>query len=89
MKEKIPREIYFRKSKWGFETPQQNWLSNALRPVLSDWIKSEKPLDTVLDREATRGIAEQFWKTGKLEDAQSLLRLFLLDQWFHVFSVRL
>ena len=89
LKEKIPKEICFRKSKWGFETPQQNWLSKTLRPLLSDWVKSEKPLDQVLNREDTLAIAERFWKTGKLEDAQSLLRLFLLDQWFHVFSVRL
>ncbi len=88
MQEKLPKEIYFRKSKWGFETPQQNWLSETLRPMLSEWIKADKPLDAVINREDTVAIANKFWRTGKLEDAQSLLRLFLLDQWFHVFSIR-
>lgn len=88
MKEKLPEEIYFRKSKWGFETPQQNWLSEALRPMLSEWIKSDKPLDSVINRSDSMAIANEFWRTGKLEDAQSLLRLFLLDQWFNVFSIR-
>jgi len=88
MKNRLPEEIYFRKSKWGFETPQQNWLQEALRPMLKAWIETDKPLDTVIQRETTIAIANQFWKTGKLEDAQSLLRLFLLDQWFRIFTIR-
>ncbi|MBX2916324.1 MAG: asparagine synthase (glutamine-hydrolyzing) [Cyclobacteriaceae bacterium] len=88
MKDKLPKEIYFRKSKWGFETPQNNWLHGALQPMLSEWIKTNKPLDTVIPPDESLRIANQFWRTGKLEDAQMLLRLFLLDQWFQVFLVR-
>lgn len=88
MKQKIPKDISFRKSKWGFETPQQNWLSLTLRPVLEEWVKSEKPLDKVIEHKDVIMLSDRYWKTGKLEDAQSLLRLFLLDQWFHVFSLR-
>lgn len=88
MKEKLPAEIYFRKSKWGFETPQQNWLREALRPMLTEWLKGDKPIDSVVNRNDTFAITDKFWRTDTLEDAQSLLRLFLLDQWFHVFSIR-
>jgi asparagine synthase (glutamine-hydrolysing) len=89
MEKRLPKEISFRKSKWGFETPQQDWLRGALRPMLQDWVGSEKPIDQAVERSHTEAIANRFWKTGSLEDAQSLLRLFLLDQWFHVFSIRL
>ncbi|HQQ82048.1 MAG TPA: asparagine synthase (glutamine-hydrolyzing) [Cyclobacteriaceae bacterium] len=86
---KIPREIYQRKTKWGFETPQQLWLQNSLKPVFARWLKEDKPLDQILERTTIVGLAEQFWRTNSLEDAQALLRLFLLDRWFRVFSVRL
>lgn len=89
MKNEIPKEIYFRKSKWGFETPQQNWLQENLRQLFGNWLVSEKPLDAVLDRSESLSLANKFWESGKLEDAQSLLRLFLLDQWFRVFSVKI
>ncbi|MFN8313189.1 MAG: hypothetical protein U0289_10285 [Cyclobacteriaceae bacterium] len=52
-------------------------------------MKEDKPLDQILERTTIVGLAEQFWRTNSLEDAQALLRLFLLDRWFRVFSVRL
>lgn len=88
MKDQIPRSIYFRKSKWGFETPQQNWLSGALRPMLSGWVGTDKPLDSVIDGGSLQKRAERFWQKGSLEDAQALLRLYLLDQWMFTFSIR-
>lgn len=88
MKSKLPKEIYNRKSKWGFETPQQNWLTGVLKPVFQDWMQHDKAIDGVLDPESLIQLGEQFWRHAKLEDAQQLLRLFLLDQWFQVFSVR-
>lgn len=89
MKDRIPPEIYFRKSKWGFETPQQGWLGNALKPMLATWIASDKPLDGIVRHEHTASLMNEFWKRGSLEDAQLVLRLFLLDKWLRVFSLRL
>lgn len=89
MKGRIPPEIYFRKSKWGFETPQQGWLSNALKPMLCRWISDDKPLDGIVPHEHTASLMNEFWKRGSLEDAQLVLRLYLLDKWLQVFSLHL
>jgi asparagine synthase (glutamine-hydrolysing) len=88
MLKKLPSEISYRKTKWGFETPQQLWLKDALRNIFSQWIKEDKPLDTVIPHENIINIANNFWRKGLIEDGQLLLRVFLLDQWFRVFSVR-
>lgn len=88
MKDQIPKSIYFRKSKWGFETPQQKWLSGVLRPMLSTWVDSDKPLDSVVDGGSLQTMVRDFWRKGSLEDAQALLRLYLLDQWMLTFSIR-
>lgn len=88
MKGKLPKEIYYRKSKWGFETPQQQWLADSLRPVMQQWIRRDKAIDNVLDRKSVNRLGERFWRHGKLEDAQMLLRLYLLDRWFEIFSVK-
>jgi asparagine synthase (glutamine-hydrolysing) len=88
MKGKLPKAIYYRKSKWGFETPQQKWLAGPLRSLLQEWIGREKAIDHVLDPKSIAQVGERFWRHGNLEDAQMLLRLYLLDRWFEIFSVR-
>ena len=88
MKEIIPKEIRLRKSKWGFETPQQQWLNGALRPTVQRWSNESKPLDDVVEPVQTRALIDDFLHDGKLEDAQMLLRLFLLDQWFRTFDIK-
>jgi asparagine synthase (glutamine-hydrolysing) len=89
MRDTIPKDIYFRKSKWGFETPQQNWLAGPLKPAMYEWANRDKPLDDIIRRDDTGAIRDKFMSGRKLEDAQMLLRLFLLDQWLQIFSVRI
>jgi asparagine synthase (glutamine-hydrolysing) len=88
MKEKMPKEIYYRKSKWGFETPQQQWLAQTLKPVLTDWIKEkDMPLLQIISKQSLEETSERFWKKESLEDAQLLFRLYLLNQWLTRFKV--
>lgn len=86
---KVPEEILFRKAKWGFETPKQYWLSHILKNDLADWIDSDKPLTQIITQESLKGMAHSFWKSNRLEDAQLLFRLFLLDRWLTKMNVHL
>jgi asparagine synthase (glutamine-hydrolysing) len=88
MKDRIPKEIYYRKSKWGFETPQQQWLGNTLKQVLNEWIKEkDMPLLQIISRQSLETASERFWKKESLEDAQLLFRLYLLNQWLTRFKI--
>jgi asparagine synthase (glutamine-hydrolysing) len=89
MTNNVPKEILFRKAKWGFETPKQYWLSHILKNELADWIASEKPLAQIITHESLKGVAHSFWKGNKLEDAQLLFRVFLLDRWLIKMNVHL
>ncbi|MDZ4715790.1 MAG: asparagine synthase (glutamine-hydrolyzing) [Cytophagales bacterium] len=55
MVNQLPPEICYRKSKWGFETPQISWLGNEMMPGLRKWVGEEKPLDMVV---AKKGLIE-------------------------------
>jgi asparagine synthase (glutamine-hydrolysing) len=83
----VPESVRFRKSKWGFETPQHRWLASSLRPILEKWVQDDKPLDSVIDGGTLRKLVQNFWNKGTSEDAQMVLRLYLLDQWLLTFSV--
>lgn len=87
MQNQIPKEIYWRKSKWGFETPQQKWLSLNLRSMLAQWIKNEKPLSMIVTDNSVEEIANRFWRKNKLEDGQLLFRLYLMDQWLKLYGI--
>lgn len=90
MSQSIPKEIYFRKSKWGFETPQQHWLGEALRPVLKQWLADRsKPLLNIVTPKSLESVASRFWKDNALEDAQLLFRLYLLDKWMSLYEIQL
>lgn len=89
MKDTIPRSISFRKSKWGFETPQAEWLNGNLRDVMQAWTRKAKPLDQVIEHDATVATFNNFVRSGTLENAQTSLRLFLLDQWLETFQVKI
>ncbi|MFZ5973681.1 MAG: asparagine synthase (glutamine-hydrolyzing) [Bacteroidota bacterium] len=90
MSGRIPRAIYARKSKWGFETPQQSWLSDSLRPMLQSWLQDRnKPIYALVTAPSLTQIAQRFWGKASLEDAQLLFRLFLLDQWLQIFNIHI
>lgn len=87
MKDALPESIHSRKSKWGFETPQQQWLSQNLKSLLKDWLVKDKPLSQIVTEESLKKIATRFWRNNLLEDAQLLFRLYLLDQWLKLYTV--
>jgi asparagine synthase (glutamine-hydrolysing) len=89
LRDVLPSVIRLRRSKWGFEAPQDAWLAGPLRPVLQRWLREERPLwDYVYPAEARR-LAEHTWsRNGRQpEPGQALFRLFIFDHWLELFGV--
>jgi asparagine synthase (glutamine-hydrolysing) len=85
----LPAKVARRRSKFGFWVPQDAWLCGPLRPVLAQWLKSDRPLWDCVDRAIVRRLAEETWQTcgGRDEPGQALVRCFLLDKWLELFNV--
>jgi asparagine synthase (glutamine-hydrolysing) len=87
----LPPTIQWRRSKNGFVTPQSQWLSTTLRPVLRDWAaRPSERLSEIVDVTALGRLAHELFR-GNLRpmDERQLLfvRLFLLDRWLTRFDV--
>jgi asparagine synthase (glutamine-hydrolysing) len=89
LKNKLPSKILYRRSKFGFETPQDKWLCGELRPVLENWLKEDRSLWDYVDRKDAQHLAEQTWQFGGRPDefGQALFRLFVFDHWLSLFGV--
>lgn len=85
----LPREIATRKSKIGFEVPQNRWLCGPLRPVFEKWLASDRPIWDHVDRDQTRRLARETWhvRGQREEPGQTLFRCFALDRWLETFAV--
>jgi asparagine synthase (glutamine-hydrolysing) len=85
----LPQKVLFRRSKFGFWVPQSQWLYGPLRPALTQWLDSDRPLWDWIDRTIVRDLAEETWRTSRRYDepGQALVRCFLLDKWLEVFEV--
>lgn len=85
----LPRRVVRRRSKFGFETPQQRWLREELRPALESTLAGDSPVWEVLDRdEARRALeAEQAGAVGGEELSQSLFRIWMVDRWMRCFQL--
>ena len=86
----LPEKVARRRSKFGYWVPQDRWLCDSLRPALTEWLDSDRPLWDSLDRTAVRKLAEQTWQLAGRRDetGQALVRCFLLDRWLEVFDVQ-
>jgi asparagine synthase (glutamine-hydrolysing) len=78
VKPHLPREIYMRYDKKGFETPMQEWM-RELRPVLLDEIASAR--FGFLKKDSLRRSDPSNAGHNKL-----LFRLFILSRWLKVFG---
>lgn len=79
----LPASIAWRRSKWGFETPQGRWLSGGLAEPLRRLADRDGPVWQYADRGAYRQLIDR--RAGDLawnrEDEQRAFRVFLLDRW--------
>lgn len=83
----LPETILRRRTKLGFETPQDAWLCGDLRPMLEAWLESDAPLWHYVDRNQARQLAAEVWSLQGRRDepGHALLRLYLADRWMRVF----
>ena len=86
----LPPKVLYRRSKFGFETPQDKWLCGPLRKKLETWLKSDRPAWNYIEPLDVRKLAQKVWRIQgqRGEPGQALLRIFLFDQWLNVFGVR-
>lgn len=89
LKNELPRKILHRRSKFGFEAPQDKWLCGALRPVLENWLASDRPVWQYTERADVRRLAEQTWQLNGEQDelGQALFRVFIFDKWLEIFGI--
>ena len=85
----LPNGILRRRSKIGFETPQNRWLTGPLVPLVDSVIAGDSPAWQYTDPHAARQLAERVRQSrGELpEQQQALLRIVLLDRWLRVFEL--
>ncbi len=86
----LPSKIRNRRSKFGFEIPQDEWLCGALRPELESWLRSDRPVWDYVDREDVRRMAEEIWRlNGKRDETcKDLFRIFVFDRWLGTLEVQ-
>lgn len=89
LKKSLPQKILSRRSKLGFEVPQDKWLCGTFRPALEKWLKEDRPLWDYVEQSEVYRLADLTWRlSGKREEpGQALFRLFMFDQWIEVFKV--
>jgi asparagine synthase (glutamine-hydrolysing) len=90
LKNDLPRKILQRRSKFGFEVPQDKWVCGKLQPVLESWLGSERPVWNHVEREDIRRLAEQSWRLNGKQDepGEALFRTFIFDRWLEIFGVQ-
>ena len=87
MDELLPQSILYRKSKWGFETPQQHWLEKTFKDQLDQWIKQSNPVFELVERRTVQGLLEDIRRSKGKENNQLFFRIFILDKWLQRFNV--
>jgi asparagine synthase (glutamine-hydrolysing) len=86
---KLPPKILKRRTKIGFEAPQDDWLCNALRPTFENWLRQDRPVHALVDRRDILNLAHSTWNLrGKEEEVgQALFRMFMFDRWLERFNI--
>lgn len=85
----MPQSLLTRRTKVGFEVPQDKWLCGSLRPTLEMWLKQDRPLWEYVEREDVQQLADSMWNLqgNRREPGQILFRLFMFDRWIELFHI--
>jgi asparagine synthase (glutamine-hydrolysing) len=86
----LPPKVRDRRTKIGFETPQDRWLCGPLRPTVEQWLNSDRPIWDHVDRRDVRQLADETWRVAGRRDevGQALFRVFIFDRWLDVCQVQ-
>ena len=85
----LPERLLTRRSKVGFEVPQDKWLCGPLRPMLETWLKQDRPLWEYVERTDVQQLADTTWSLQgrQKEPGQMLFRLFMFDRWMDLYQM--
>jgi len=85
----LPDKVRYRRSKFGFETPQDEWLCGPLRPTLEKWLAQDRPLWQYVAKVDVQKLFHQTLqiREKRREFGQALFRLFVFDRWMEVFGI--
>jgi asparagine synthase (glutamine-hydrolysing) len=87
MRNTLPAKVLQRRTKFGFETPQQDWMRGPLRPMLEKWLTEDRPIWDYVVRQDAETLARETWSNNNNGGSQ-LLRLMMFDRWLEIFNVR-
>ena len=91
LRQYLPFEISNRRSKNGFETPQNDWLRGPFRAPITSLLENERPVWEFVDRKDAKKLAEEVWQdnSGKQKElGEALFRIFVFDRWLEVFGIK-
>jgi asparagine synthase (glutamine-hydrolysing) len=79
----LPAQIVSRRTKVGFATPQDRWLSGPLRPTITDLVSGDSPAWAYTSRDSARRLAERAWREQGHDNlpGQELFRHLCVDRW--------
>lgn len=84
----LPDQVCLRREKVGFDTPQTRWMTNALKPMLEQWLTEDRPVWQFVDAAQVRQLAQTVWRNRHDEArANVLFRVFALDCWMERFGI--
>ena len=91
MADRLPRDITRRRTKFGFETPQIDWMLGPLRPLLESFAAEDSPVGEYVSREYVQTLANSVWQSNGQNEgaAHELFRLFLVNRWLRCFQMDL
>ena len=86
---KLPRSIVRRRSKLGFETPQDRWLGSTLRRPIETLVANDSPAWAYVEPASARALADRTrdLRGAGNEASQAMLRLFLVDRWMRLYAL--
>lgn len=89
LRDNLPKEIRYRRTKFGFEVPQDKWLCGPLRAELENWLRQDRLIWEYIERADVQCLADETWRLNgnRKEPGQALFRLFIFDRWTEVLGV--
>lgn len=88
LESQLPQEIVRRRTKSGFETPQDEWLRELLRPTVDAMLQQDMPIWNFVDRTEAKRLAERVCAASsptETEASQVMVRMILANHWLRVF----
>jgi asparagine synthase (glutamine-hydrolysing) len=84
----VPAAVRWRRSKFGFETPQDRWVRVDLLPQLRSFVDGDSPVWDVVDRASATALVDRL-AHGRcpVEASQAIVRAVIVDRWLRSYGV--